>query len=449
MIRTTPYLIFSLLAMSLTAGIAQEQPPQNTTALRVEATPASAEIYINQQGPFSPPYVSTDLPPGTHLISVRAKGFNPYRQTINLSAGEKLPLNIELEPLTGLVLIHTDPPGVEVKVNNLNKGTTPLLLTDLPLGQHTVHLSKPGHIEKIIELAITGRAPVRINETLTPSSAILTIASIPPGARITLNGTSHGTTPATIDKVPEGTTTLELALDGYRPFSETLKLAAGQKAHRIAELEPIPAGMKIVSLPAGARIYVNNQFRGEAPLTLENLTPGEYRIRGELPGYEPTARTIHLDNGANPTEELRLDSNAGQLVVVTRPAGVKVLIDGKDRGTTSFKQDETDKISNPLTIDLVPVGEREVKLVAKGYYPQTFNVTINLNEATVLQPRELRRIFIPDLEIRTRGEIYTGVYLGTMPNGDVGLEVRPGIIKRIPRNEIISRKPLRSPILPE
>jgi hypothetical protein len=264
-----------------------------------------------------------------------------------------------------------------------------------------------------------------------------------------LNGASHGTTPATIEKVPEGTALLELRLDGHRPFSENLKLAAGQEAQITAELDPIPASLRIVTIPVGARIYVNNQFQGESPVSLDDLSPGEYRIRGELPGYEPTARTVRLDNGASPTEELRLTSISGTLEIVTQPAGVKVFIDGEERGTTTFDPGETDNVSSPLKIDLIPAGEREVTLVAEKYFPVTFNVTINQGETTILQPTKLQRKFIPDLEVRTRREVYTGVYLGTLANGDVGIEIRPGIIKRIPKHEIVSQRPLKQPTVSE
>jgi hypothetical protein len=448
MIRTAKYIIFTVFSASVLFAKSQEQTPL-AAALRVESTPAAAELHINRQGPFTTPYVTTDLKPGTHLITLRAKGFKTHRQTITLAADARVPLNIELQPLTGLVLIHTVPEGVDVKVNNLNKGSTPLLLTDLTMGQHTVQFSKSGYMEKTIDLTITDRAPMHIRETLTPSSAKLVIESIPSGAQITLNGASHGTTPATIDKVPEGTAVLALQAEGHRPFTETLKLVAGQNAKIRAELIPIPADMRVVSIPAGARIYVNNEFKGESPVVLNNLPPGDYRIRGELPGYEPTARTVHLANGASSTEELRLDSNSGMLAIVTQPAGITVYIDGEERGTTSFKPDKTDNVSTLLTIDRIPAGEREVKLVATEYYPLTFKVTINKNETTILQPRKLERKFIPDLQIRTRGGIYSGVYLGTMPNGDVRLEVKPGITRTIPGSDIIAKRPLQSLDLPQ
>jgi len=426
-----------------------QEPASALSALRVESTPSGAELYINNQGPFSTPHVTTDLLPGTHLITVQARGFHTRRQTITLGAGERVPLNMELEPRTGLVLIHTQPDDVEVKINSVNKGSTPLLLTDLPWGQHTVHLSKPGYRDRTVGLSITGRSPIYINETLTTSSATLTVESTPPGARITLNGSSRGTTPATIEEVPEGTAVLELHMEGYEPFSESLTLAAGQRVQRNAELTPIPAGITIVSIPEGARIYVNNQYQGRSPVTLENLPPGDYRIRGELPGHEPLARTVHLENAANPTEELRLQSNAGTLVVVTQPAGAKVFVDGVERGMTDFSPDETDRVSRPLTIGLIPAGEREVKLVAERYYPLTLNVTIRPNETTILQPQELRRQFIPNLEVRTRTDVYTGVFVGTLPNGDIRLEVRPGVMRRISREDIVSQRPIRDPALPQ
>lgn len=448
MIRVSQYIFFLVFCVFVLSAQAQDQAPP-TSALRVETTPAAAELYIGREGPFTTPYLTTELDPGTYLVTVRADGYKTQRQPITLIAGEKVPMRIELEPQTGLVLVHTEPEEVEVKVNGLNEGATPLFLTDLPFGQHTMQLSKPGYIEKTIDLTISGRAPKYMNEILTPSSATLMVESIPSGASITLNGASHGVTPATIDEVPEGTALLALRLDGHRPFSENLTLSAGQEAQITAELEPIPASLRIVTIPIGARVYVNNQFQGKSPVSLHDLTPGEYRIRGELPGYEPTARTVRLDNGASPTEELRLTSNSGKLEIVTQPAGVKVFIDGAERGTTMFDPDETDNVSSPLTIDLVPVGEREVMLVAEKYFPLTFNVTIEKGETTILQPRKLEKKFIPDLEVRTRKEVYTGVYLGTLANGDVGLEIRPGIIKRISKHEIISQRPLQAPSVPE
>ncbi len=441
-------ILFSMLFMSALSAMGQEQTPR-TAALRVDTKPEAAELHIDRQGPYTTPYVTANLEPGTHIITIRKKGFKIHRQTVTLAAGEKVPLNIDLQPLTGLLLIHTEPQEVDVQVDGLDEGATPLLLTDLPVGQHTMVLSKPGYITKTIELDITGRAPLHIQENLTPSSATLTLASTPSGAGITLNGTSHGTTPATIDGIPPGNARLELNLEGHHPFIRTLRLASGQKAQLHAELEPIPAGMRIVAIPAGARIYVNNEFKGTAPVVLQNLPPGEYRIRGEAPGYDPTARTITLANGANPTEELRLNANAGKLEIITQPAGIKVYVDGQERGTTNFKPEETDNVSKPLIIDRIPEGEHEVKLAAKQYFPLTFTVDIKRNETTIVQPKKLERRFIPDLEIRTQKGVYTGVYLGTTARGDIRLEVRPGITKTIPKQDIRTRRPLQAPTLPE
>lgn len=445
MVKAAKYILYTTVILSALCATAQDQSSL-TSALRVETEPAEAQLRINGQGPYTTPYVATDLAPGTHIITIEKRGFKPHRQTLTLAAGERAPLSIQLQPLMGLLLIHTEPEDVAVTVDGMNKGATPLLITDLPVGrQYTMQLSKSGYITKTIELDVTGRAPKHIVETLTPSSATLTIASTPPGASITLNGASHGTTPATINRIPEGTATLALNLDGHKPFSSTLRLSAGQRANINAELEPIPASMRIVSIPEGARIYVNNEYQGRSPVELQSIPPGEYRIRGEAPGFAPTARTINLAHGATATEEIRLISNAGKLEIVTQPAGVKVFINGRERGTTGFKADATDNVSEPLTIDLIPEGEHEVTLSANQYYPLTFTVEIKRDQTTILQPQELRRRFIPNLEVRTTKGTHTGVYLGTTANGDIRLEVRPGIIQRIPRNEVLTRRPLRAP----
>ena len=65
------------------------------------------------------------------------------------------------------------------------------------------------------------------------------------------------------------------------------------------------------------------------------------------------------------------------LVVRTNPAGVKVFIDGMDRGLS------------PVTIENLPPGEHSVRLYKEGYNERQFNVTL-FNNSRLLVSIEMK-----------------------------------------------------------
>lgn len=421
---------------------AMAQTAASSAQLRIVTTPEGADVSFDGVDKGISPLHIRATTPGTHLIVVEMKNHVTHRETLDIAPGEKRTVDVDLDPITGLFLVHSEPTGVEVTVDGAARGKTPLLITDLPIGYYRVGFSKPGFIAKEINLSVTDRIPRKVDVSLTSDFAALVIDSTPEGATVTLNGANRGVTPLTIERIPTGDSELSVAAQGYHAYKESVKLSAGDRQHIVATLTPVPAKLRLVSIPAGARIYVNNQFRGEAPVELADLTPAAYRVRAEMPAYDPMLRTVTLKRGADSVEEFRLRRNCGIVEVTTEPAGVHVFIDGKKRGTSQAKPDETDKVSDILSIDLVSVGDHEMAFTKKGYYVSEETVTVERDQ-TVAKHIALKRRFIPNYEIRTATEIYTGVYIETNPQQGVKLELRPGIFKTIPRAEIRSGRPLR------
>ena len=121
----------------------------------------------------------------------------------------------------------------------------------------------------------------------------------------------------------------------------TVTMAAGEVQSIDARLTPLPGTLRIVTIPDGARVYVNDEYKGRAPYDLLNAKPGEYRIRVDMPGHEPNARTVTIDKGASSTEEFRLVKNTGRIELVTAPSSAMVLIDGKKHGLTTTSKGGT------------------------------------------------------------------------------------------------------------
>lgn len=438
-------IVPGVAALMLAAAAAMAQTPAPAPCqLRVSTEPAGAVVRLDGIVHDQTPLALANIEPGTHLLVVTRPGYREGRRTVELAAGQRVAVDLALEPVTGLVLVHSTPSGAEVTVDGAHRGATPLLVTDLSPGGYRLAFTLGGYLPREIDLAVEDRTPQRVAVSLVSDSATLMLGSEPGGADVILNGISRPATPCTLDRVSAGENELRIVLEGYRPFARTLKLEAGQIETVMAELEPIPAELSVVSMPSGARIYLDDQFRGEAPVTIGGLGPGTYELRAELPGYDAASVVRTLSRAERRTEEFRLQSNSGSLEVISHPPGVTVLIDGRDSGTTRAEADDA-RLSDPLRIDLVPVGSRRVQLTKKGFFPKTVTVEIRRQEITPLQ-ESLKRRFIPDTEIKTAADVFRGILLEEDVQGNIRLEIRPGIIKTIPAADIVSRERISEPL---
>ncbi len=442
----TPFLLPILAAAALFVrgtGLTAAPPPAAApTALQILSTPADAAVSINRVERGSTPLTVTDLPPGDHLVVLGKRGYRDHYTTVTLTANTRRTLDVPLEPLTTLVVAHSEPPGATVSAGGADLGVTPLLVTTLPPGAHRLRFSLAGFQTTERDITADARTPLKIGVTLLSDSGTLAITTDPPGAAVAVNGIPRGETPCTVERIPEGDAAVTIRSDGYRDIAQTVRLAAGETQRLDLTLQPRPARLRIVSLPPGARVYVNNAQRGETPLTLDDLAPGAHRVRVEREGFDPLARDIELGRGAEAVEEFRLAPNTGALQLTTTPAGVEVFVAGRRAGTTAAAKGETTNLSNPLLIEGLKVGEHKVTFVRKGWAEAAVTVAIARGQ-TLTRHVTLERLFIPDYEVITlSGTVYRGVFDAVTDLG-VRLETAPGVMTVVPHKEIRRRGNLR------
>jgi hypothetical protein len=414
--------------------------------LRVTSVPTGAQVVLDNQAQDITPLTLQRISPGQHLVEIRKDGYQPLRRTLALLAGEKTAVEFKLEPAKGLVLIHSTPAGADVDIDGAYRGKTPLLLTDLALGDHQVVLRTEGFQPRKLALKIADRMPIKLATDLASDSAKLNITSEPAGAAVTLNGASRGNTPCVVDRIPSGTVALDITLKGFAPYHDRLVLKSGDVLDIRAQLKSVPAALAVTTLPEKARIYVNNQYKGEAPIALTNLPPGEYRLRAELRGYETDARTITLKPEDQITEEFRLQRNIGGLILITEPAGAQIYLDDDLVGTTQPSA-ANPQVSEPLRVGSLARGEHWLKLVKPGFTHTPFKFMVD-TDRLLTRTERMTRLFIPDTLLRTGAtadDSYTGVLVRKHPNGDVELELRPGIIKRFTGDAIRFIGPINAP----
>lgn len=441
-IRSTLAGLFAAAALLATSGCDQIEQftGKREAALRIESVPTGAVITVNGKPRGDAPLTIEKLAPGRHLILAKKEGHHDTRKAVTLAAGEQRTVTIELPELSGLVLVHSVPEDAEVTLNGSFRGKTPLLMSDFPAGEHKMRIAKPGFFTKDLDVAVKDRTPQLIRVDLTSDAAGLTVNSTPPGATVLINGANRGTTPARIEALPSGDSQIELRLDGFERYRQGVKISAGQSVTVDAKLTPLPGDLEIVTTPAKARVYVDNQLKGDSPVTLMGIAPGDHRVRIELKGFETDARSVSVKAGGKTTEEFRLVQNSGVLVLVTEPGGVNVLVDGEEVGET--KPAAAGAVSQSFEVRYLGPGDHTLQLVRPGWTYKPTRFTIETGKAVTLHER-MARLFIPDIRIKTLTETITGVLLKEFASGDLEIEKSPGIIVRIQTGDIVEREAIK------
>ncbi len=439
MTRNRLITLASALLLGLTAHAAKDKGP--STRLDVTSQPPGALVRVDHMEKGVTPLSLTDLEPGQHLLQVTRANFRDSFDTVILEPGVSRTAAFTLDPVTGILLLTTDPTPCEVSLKGVSLGATPLLVTTLESGTHRLTFASPGYQTKEVEVTLEGRTPVKQAVALMSDSGTIALTSDPAGAEVFVNGISRGHTPCHVDRIPGGTVTLEIKADGFQPHTREFSLAAGEVQKVEVQLKPLPGTLRVVSIPEAGRVYINDEFKGEAPYDLVSAKPGTYRVRVDKAGHEPVARDVTLEKGASITEEFRLARITGRIELITAPAGSTVLIDGKKVGITITRKTDTTAVSDPFAVEEVLEGEHEVEIFRKGFASQKRKIEVKRGETLTFQFK-LTRQFIPNYEVTTTRSYYKGV-LEFMNEEGIRLETAPGISQTIPMKDVKKHGPVR------
>jgi outer membrane receptor for ferrienterochelin and colicin len=169
---------------------------------------------------------------------------------------------------------------------------------------------------------------------------------------------------------------LKQSADAYRYFSQALEGETDQPTRArieeaLARTVPLIAVVSIESDPPGATVYIGRRElgpRGNTPLVL-GLTPGNYKVMADLPGYEPVeAPAQDFVAGTKKTVTWTLKQIVGGLYVDGTPQGAAVRIDEQQGRVVCTLPCSTE----------VPPGRHTVFVTAPGHQPgaATANVVV-------------------------------------------------------------------------
>ena len=423
-------VMFGLLVAALCAF--SDSPP--SARVNITSQPVGATVFVDGRERGKTPVTLFDLEPGRHHLKYRLEGYVECDRFFSTVGVPFVECSENLAEEKGLLLLRTEPDGCNITIDGVSAGQTPRLITDLSAREmHTVRLRKAGYLDQTISVRFEGRKPLVRTETLVLASGVISIASEPAGAEVTVNGVERGRTPLEVSGVPKGHATVKFHLDGFEDETRELAITAGDRQTLQIAMKGLPGTLHLTSVPDGARFYVNEVARGKGPVTLTGLKPGEYSVRAEMDGYGTQYKTVRIANGASMREEFKLSNVMGRLEVRTNPVGAKVFFDGRQVGTTK-SNDPNAEFSDVLAIENVSEGEHALVVRKEGYSESVRHPKVQKEKTSHANVR-LRRIFRPDTEIVTARGNYRGVLVSVTPDAVV-LEVSMGITRSFSKDEI-------------
>jgi TonB family protein len=122
---------------------------------------------------------------------------------------------------------------------------------------------------------------------------------------------------------------------------------------------PTTGTLRVESEPAGARVTVDGEARGETPLELGEVSFGRHEVGLALKGYVAQSHDVTL-SAEDPSSDVRAElvrprPTSGTVSFVSVPAGATVFVDGRKVGTT------------PLDGLRLPPGPHDVSLTLDGH----------------------------------------------------------------------------------
>jgi hypothetical protein len=382
----TMYQYANLVAIQPTITVEPTLIGGDAGWFKIDTVPQGADVYFDETyygtSPVLVKVMATATP--SHDIRITMNGYRDYAQHLSYNPGrdQTVPLSIPLSPLAryGSISVGSNPSGALATLDSGPQYLTPCTFTGVLPGTHTITVSKSGYRTYTQQVVLSyGSQSVYAQLAEKQPTGTLYVDSSPQGADVKVDNTWQGETPQRIGNLASGYHTVKLQLSGYQTITQEVMITTGQEIQINPELIKNPPEVKTGSIsvssnPAGASVYLNNDYQGITPssgyLDLTDLTPGVYTILLREPQHEDYSTSITVTAGKITPVHGELKAPAtpsainGTLSIRSSPSGAQVFLDNRLVGIT------------PVSISTVVPGQFGLILKMDGYADYTNQVQI-------------------------------------------------------------------------
>jgi len=271
----------------------------------VDADVPDAEVYIDgNKHPDNTPAVIQNVIEGLHVIEVRKAPALPWKQSVQVTAGQSTKVRAELQGSggVGVVRVLSDAQGARAFIDGTDMGPVPVDIKDVKAGDHIVQVKAPGMQtgEKHVTVQAGSSQIVKfdLSQETSGDMGVLKVVSSVPEAQVFIDGANVGKVPQE-KRVSAGEHPVVVRLDGFKDFEQKVRIEAGQTVTVQADLKAV-GRLRILSTPSQATVLINGLPSGKTPLDQE-VEVGETVVRLELPGFQPFEQTVTIEGGKTQT----------------------------------------------------------------------------------------------------------------------------------------------------
>ena len=223
-------------------------------------------------------------------------------------------------------------------------------------GNYEVRATAAGYQPLVTRVTVDERDDQSLELKLQALPGLVSIASTPPGATVTVDGNAVGPTPLSDIPLPEGEHQLALEDARHLPLAQTLQVTGrGVRQEVTVTLLPAWANVKVNSVPPGADILVDGEILAQTPASVEVLQ-GERQLMLQKPAFANWQKSLRVTAGQDQDlGQVTLQPAPGLLELGSVPGGANVILDGDFLGQT------------PLTVEIAPGRAHPLTVSKPGY----------------------------------------------------------------------------------
>ncbi len=315
--------------------------------------------------------------PGEYVLHATHRGYRTLEKTVEISRGGFSELQFEMEELPGRVKVHVNPAvPFRLKVNDTETAVDADGIAEIERGIHTLLIETDRYLPELHELGVMGFGKLQdVNLRLRPAWAEVRISTEPAGAGVQIDGEHAGTTPLVTEMI-QGEHTIVLEREGHKPVRLKQAVTAGENL-RLEDivLPPADGRLALSSVPDGATVSLNGNFRGTTPLMLELSSGTTHRLQLSLPGYEKTSHELSLAADEERELSLKLTPGYGVIYITTRPGDAELVVDGNPVGNATRRLRLT---TRPHTLEVRKAGyvPHRVTITPRKGISQNLDITL-------------------------------------------------------------------------
>lgn len=212
-------------------------------------------------------------------------------------------------PQYGKIKATSTPSNAKVYLDGSYRGTTPLLISNVKMGEHDIKFTKKNYYDRSKTVQVrenyTTYAAARLEPV--PKTGSIYINSTPSNAKAYLDGAYRGRTPLTISNLEVGEYQIRISKDGYYDWYSTVQIKQNITAQVFAQLEPMTGSLYVTSSPRYARVFLDGIERGTTPITIADIEMGWHEVVIIKEYYRAYVEYLYIYAGEETEVEADLD----------------------------------------------------------------------------------------------------------------------------------------------